>query len=132
MTGWDANQEFVSARAECQLVKDGVRSWEAVRRQPGAAERPPPEQLCAADARRRRRTKAGPADGGDQGGFLRCFCPVPSPGHPGEPLRGDGGVKPRARTCMSVGLIPLPQVLFHCGKWKAASVCARARATGSD
>lgn len=25
------NKERVSARAECQLVKDGVRSWEAVR-----------------------------------------------------------------------------------------------------
>lgn len=31
MAGWHANKEFVSARAECQLVKDGVRSWEAVR-----------------------------------------------------------------------------------------------------
>lgn len=31
MVGWHANKEFVSARAECQLVKDGVRSWEAVR-----------------------------------------------------------------------------------------------------
>lgn len=29
MGDWYSNKEFVSVRAECQLVKDGVQSWEA-------------------------------------------------------------------------------------------------------
>lgn len=90
MTGWHAKKEFVSARAECQLVKDGVRSWEAVRLQlekravfaSGAAPR-------RRRSPRRKRTQAGAADGADQGVFLWAGVTKLAPLHgPALPLPG--------------------------------------------
>ncbi|MED6283358.1 hypothetical protein CHARACLAT_007904 [Characodon lateralis] len=46
MGNWYSNKEFVSARAECQLVKDGVQSWEAVGLPVDETASPPTRSRC--------------------------------------------------------------------------------------
>ncbi|KAK5603209.1 hypothetical protein CRENBAI_012588 [Crenichthys baileyi] len=47
MGNWYSNKEFVSARAECQLVKDGVQSWEAVGLPVDKTASPPTRSRCS-------------------------------------------------------------------------------------
>lgn len=70
MANWYSNKEFVSARAECQLVKDGVQSWEAVGLPMDETAFPPTRSRCGGLLGRLCEKKAVRAG---------CSCPLNPP-----------------------------------------------------